>query len=431
MNLSWSAATGGNGQYSYVVSRGSLALAPVTTTSMIDSGLTPQTTYNYTVSAIDTASHQSPPSAPPVSGTTYANPVVSFTASAVSSTSVRLTWSVNLTNVPGGSLTYSVMRGSTPVAGCTVSPCTDSGLTPGGNYTYTLTATDSAGYGVTSTAQGTPYALPQITSFTATAASSSAINLAWVASDTGGSGGLTYSVVNTTLNRAVPNCTGITASSCSDSGLSGGANYNYQLTATDSANDFATRTAGTSTLPGSPGTPTFSSITLTSATVSWTAAAGAVTSYSYSMNGGSSWTSVGTALTVSLTGLTPGTTYTVLVRAESAGGSGTSSFASFTTVSGVTVPQNVSGWQPLVGGTWQVSWSASVGPVSYYTLSISPATKVGSTFTITAPATTSAWFAALLADTTFSFKVQACTAAGSCSPWSSTATLLVYGTSSQ
>ena len=83
--------------------------------------------------------------------------------------------------------------------------------------------------------------------------------------------------------------------------------------------------------PGAPGTPTFSSIGTTTATMAWAAASGQVTSYSYSLNNGGSWTSVGTALTAALAGLTPGTTYTALVHASNSGGTGPNSSGSFTT----------------------------------------------------------------------------------------------------
>jgi hypothetical protein len=57
-----------------------------------------------------------------------------------------------------------------------------------------------------------------------------------------------------------------------------------------------------------------------------------VTNYAYTLDGGASWSSVGTALSASLSGLTLLTTYTVYVRASNAGGAGPVSPAgSFTT----------------------------------------------------------------------------------------------------
>jgi len=71
-----------------------------------------------------------------------------------------------------------------------------------------------------------------------------------------------------------------------------------------------------------PTSVTASSITGTSATVSWTAPVrestgmSAIQSYDYSTNGGASWTSTGANTSANITGLSGGTSYTVLVRAN-------------------------------------------------------------------------------------------------------------------
>lgn len=71
-----------------------------------------------------------------------------------------------------------------------------------------------------------------------------------------------------------------------------------------------------------PTSVTASSIGKTTATISWSAITNAnagmsaIQSYDYSINGGSSWTSTSTNTSVSLTGLTASTSYTVLVRAN-------------------------------------------------------------------------------------------------------------------
>jgi len=74
--------------------------------------------------------------------------------------------------------------------------------------------------------------------------------------------------------------------------------------------------------PQAPTSVTASSITRTTATVSWSAITNAnagmsaIQSYDYSTNGGSSWTSTSANTSVNLTGLTANTSYTVLVRAN-------------------------------------------------------------------------------------------------------------------
>ena len=84
-----------------------------------------------------------------------------------------------------------------------------------------------------------------------------------------------------------------------------------------------------------------SSLTNTSATVSWSAATGAVSyNLQYRVSGGSTWTTVNqTATSKSLTGLTLGTTYQYQVQTVCSTGSSTySTIASFTTTGGVVTP---------------------------------------------------------------------------------------------
>lgn len=87
--------------------------------------------------------------------------------------------------------------------------------------------------------------------------------------------------------------------------------------------DFAVAVSAPSdtTGPSAPGTPTFSAITKTAATVSYIVATDdtAVTGYEYRLDGGSV-VDVGNVLTFGMTGQTPGDTVTVEVRAYDAAG---------------------------------------------------------------------------------------------------------------
>ena len=93
---------------------------------------------------------------------------------------------------------------------------------------------------------------------------------------------------------------------------------------------------------GSPSAPTSiasSSITKTTATVSWGAPSdkgmSAIQTYDYSTNSGSTWTSTSTSTSVNLTGLTASTSYTVLVRANNYFFTGTNyASVTFTTSAG-------------------------------------------------------------------------------------------------
>jgi hypothetical protein len=94
-----------------------------------------------------------------------------------------------------------------------------------------------------------------------------------------------------------------------------------------------------------PTSVTASSITGTSATISWTAplresrGMSAIQSYDYSINSGGSWTSTGANTSVNLTGLSAGTSYTVLVRANNYFFTGTNyGSVTFSTTSVLTPP---------------------------------------------------------------------------------------------
>lgn len=80
------------------------------------------------------------------------------------------------------------------------------------------------------------------------------------------------------------------------------------------------------TAPTLTGSITASAITQTSYTLTWPAGSDnvAVTSYEYSLNGGTSYTSAGNSLTVNITGRTASTTDAVRVRAKDAAGNASS-----------------------------------------------------------------------------------------------------------
>lgn len=121
------------------------------------------------------------------------------------------------------------------------------------------------------------------------------------------------------------------------------------------------------TPPTAPGTPSFSSITMTSATASWTAATDnkGVVGYDYKVNAGS-WQSISNVLTVNLTGLSPWTSYTVQVRARDAATNlGPASSNSFQTLDtqAPSVPTGLSGSAPN-SATVNLTWTASTDNVA-------------------------------------------------------------------
>jgi YD repeat-containing protein len=335
ISLSWTAATGGTGQFTYKLYRstssgtgGTLLAANFATTSWTDGGVAAHTTYYYTVSAVDSDGTPTAQTSA-VSGTPYAFPVItSFTGAPASASQINLTWSAGDTNGPGLSGFKLYRNGS--IVGTLAAAATsysDAGLATGTSYSYMLVATDLVGDpSPTANTSAATYTLPALSGLTLTSPSPTSMTIMWSGSDTGGPGGLTYSVVrgSTTL--------GCTSSPCTDTGLASATQYSYTVTATDSVGDTSSASASQYTIPGSPGAITVSAIGTNSATISWTGASGYVNRYEYSLNGGASWTNVGTATITNVAGLSSGTTYTVLVHAVNVGGTGPATSAQFTTI---------------------------------------------------------------------------------------------------
>src|SRR6185295_15574247 len=129
---------------------------------------------------------------------------------------------------------------------------------------------------------------------------------------------------------------GITTTSRSLTGLTAGTAYQFQVQTVCSAGSSSYSTATSFTTAASCGVPiglTSSSITTTSATVSWTAVSGAVTyNLQWKLSSSSTWTTV-TGITTtsrSLTGLTAGTAYQFQIQTVCSGGSGSSSYSTTT-----------------------------------------------------------------------------------------------------
>jgi chitodextrinase len=152
VDLSWGAASDDVGVTGYrVVRNGTVLLGTVTALSFTDTGLTPGTTYTYTVRAVDAAGNTSPdsPSATITTTTPPADispPSAPPTLSAGNATTqtVDLSWGAATDNVAVTG--YQVVRDGTVLPGTvTALSFTDTGLTPGTTYTYTVRALDAAG----------------------------------------------------------------------------------------------------------------------------------------------------------------------------------------------------------------------------------------------------------------------------------------------
>ena len=158
-----------------------------------------------------------------------------LTVTGTTTTTASLTWTASTDAV--GVTGYDVYRGSTRVGSATGTTFTDTGLTPGTAYAYTVRARDAAGNvssssaGVTATtAQPGDTSAPTVpTGLTAGTTTTSTVALTWTAStdDVGVAG---YDVYRGTTRVATTTTTGYT-----DTGLTAGTAYTYTVRAKDAA----------------------------------------------------------------------------------------------------------------------------------------------------------------------------------------------------
>lgn len=295
-------------------------------------GLTCNTTYHFRVSAVSSGGTTNGsdntfttgacvPGAPTIGSATAGDTQASVTFAAPASNGGAAISTYTATSSPGG------LTGS--CAGPTACEITVTGLTNGTAYTFTVTATNSAGTGAASSASNsvTPKASQTITfnnpgaqdfgtTPTLTASSSSGLIPTFSSSSTG--------VCTVTSGGAL---TFVTVGTCTiDADQAGNSTFNAAPTV---SRVFAVNAVV-------PGAPTIGAATGgdTQATVAFTAPASnggaAITSYTATSNpGGNTGSCAGPAACgITVTGLTNGTAYTFTVTASNSAGTGSASGAS-------------------------------------------------------------------------------------------------------
>ncbi len=403
VNLTWSAATDNVSVAGYYVyygkSTSSMTLVGNTAaTSFTDTvGLTPGTTYYFTVAAYDEVLNVSAQSAP-VTATTAADtqpPTVpqNLVATAAGMQQVNLTWSASTDNVSvaGYYIYYGKSTSSMTLVGNTAATSfTDTvGLTPGTTYYFTVAAYDevlnasaqSAAVTATTAADTQPPTTPQ--NLAATAAGMQQVNLTWSAS-TDNVSVVGYKIYSGRSPSSLTLVGSTTTTSFADTiGLMPGTTYYFAVAAYDqSANLSAQSATATSTTAADTQPPTVpqglsaAAAGIEQVNLSWSASTDNVTVSGYAIYRGtssSSLTLVGNTASTSFVdtaSLRPGTLYYYAVAAydESSNYSAQSSQVTVTTVADTqppTVPQNLSA-SGTSGTQINLTWSASTDNVAVY-----------------------------------------------------------------
>jgi YD repeat-containing protein len=260
INVSWAAASDNVGVTGYRVYRNGAQIASPTSTSFADTGLPQATGYTYTVAAVDAAGNVSAQSAGAVGATldvSAPSTPVGLSATAASGSQINLAWSASSDNV--GVAGYRIYRGGAWVATTAATSYSDTGLASETTYSYTVAAYDAAGNvsgQSTSASARTPDVTPPTTpsNLTATAASSSVINLSWGASTDNLLAGYRVYRNGTQIGQTS------TLTTYTDAGLASSTTYSYYVTAYDGVGNVsaASNTASATTQAGmaAPGIPT-------------------------------------------------------------------------------------------------------------------------------------------------------------------------------
>lgn len=241
IDLAWGASIDNIGVTEYRIFRNGTQIATSTAASYRDAGLSPSTTFTYTVSAYDAAGNASAPSAaasattPAAPDTTPPSAPSNLTALAASADQIDLTWNASTDNV--GVAGYQIYRNGVPVGVSIVPSYRDAGLTPLTAYRYTVSAFDAAGNSsapsaVSATTPAPPDVTPPSTpaGLSASAASSSQINLSWAASTDAEGAVAGYQIFRDGGQIATTDAT-----SYADGNLSASTDYSYAVAAFDAA----------------------------------------------------------------------------------------------------------------------------------------------------------------------------------------------------
>ncbi len=336
------------------------------------SGLSPSTSYTVFISGLATDTQGTVKFASDTLSvsTTAPPPTVSISASRTTPTNVQLSYSVSAPS-GGGTTTWSISGTGSPYtsaqslsAGGSASETINITVTPRTTrYTYTISASNNGGsVSASSSAPATnPTAAPSGSIIVSETTSYNTLTISIGVNAPGplvnGNAYYTVSGPGLSISGITPVLDSEAYDFVTDAVLSPGTSYTYTLTI---YNNYSTVTyTGTATTKNvqPPTNLTASSITSTSAVVSWTASATSGATYVVSSTGGTVNYSSGTS--ASITGLSPNTSYTVSVTAQDSGYSSSTATVTFTTSILRTITATISATSSLDGTEATVSWEVT------------------------------------------------------------------------
>lgn len=265
--LTWNASTDNVGVVGYDIFRNGIKVAISAKPGYRDRGLTAGTSYTYTVDAFDAAGNHSAQSSA-IQVTTLSTgdtqpPTVptGLIVTGITSSTVSLGWTASNDNI--GVAGYDIYQGGVLVGTTAATSYTDTGLSAGTSYTYTVDAFDAAGnysaesspVSVTTSGGGDTQSPTTPTSFAAGASTATSIPLSWTASTDNVlvTGYTVYTYVN---GSAVP-ITTTTQTNYVATNLTCNTSYQFGVDAFDAAGNhsaIATVTASTAGCGGSGAT---------------------------------------------------------------------------------------------------------------------------------------------------------------------------------
>ncbi len=325
IGLSWSgSADPESGVVGYRVYRNGTQVAQTAGTTYVDTGLSPATTYEYRVSAVNGQGLESDRSNRASATTLDASPPTvpqNLTTSPVGTERIDLSWTAS-EDPESGVAEYLVFRDDSQVGTTAQTVFQDDGLTPATEYDYYVVAVNGDGLqsqpSTTVSARtfdGTGPTAP--TELTATAVATDRIDLTWSPAQDEETGIAAYKVFRDGLEVATT-----TETSYQDSGLSPATEYEYRVSAVngDGLQGSLSDPASATTLDGSgPTAPTnveATTISQTQVDLTWTASEDpetGVEQYNVYRDGAV----VGTVVSTSFadTGLQQNTTYVYTISA--------------------------------------------------------------------------------------------------------------------